>query len=43
MFLPIIEIARLCRRLRVAQKSNIHVADAYWLAIDITIAEILKR
>jgi hypothetical protein len=43
MFIPTVEIARLCRRLRVAHKTNIYVADAYWRAIDQTIAEIQKR
>ena len=43
MFLPVVEVARLCRRLRVAYKTNIHTADDYWWAIDETIAQILKR
>ena len=43
MFLPILEISRLCHRLRFAHRTNIHAADEYWLAIDRTVIEILNR
>lgn len=43
MFLPAVEIARLCRRLRVAQRTGIYIAEDYWRAIDQVIEEILKR
>ena len=43
MFLPVVEIARMCRRLRVAAKTNIYAADEYWRVIDFVIEEILKR
>lgn len=43
MFLPFVEIARLCRRYRLAARLGIEPANRYWHAIDFTVEEIMKR
>lgn len=43
MFLPLVEIARICRRLRLVQTVGAQKAGWYWDCIDFSVQDILNR